>query len=259
MDISAEPQLDPARAIPAPTAEGEQRERRAEKRTLRPGHGSRYRPRRARAIGEAALLLLLVGSGCGRGSRGDAPSAPATPKAAQLVPSADPAAKVEELPPPELRCLARYYAGDPVRRDGAWLLVLPTGTSVPYDDGRAKTLDERLSSPDIEDGFVPRYLRGPLAPVTEKDFDPGRARLTPVLAATYGATAAIVQRSLAAGWLGGRHALVHRRAAAPRGRGGRRARGGGCTWWEAARAPGGGRGHPPRPPLPRHRWALPPR
>jgi hypothetical protein len=89
-------------------------------------------------------------------------------------------------PPAPLVCLARHYAVRPERRGGAWFAVLPDGRAIPYDDGRAKTFDEKLASPDVEDTFSIRYPTGPIAPVTRQDDDPGRIRVDEIFAATYG-------------------------------------------------------------------------
>jgi hypothetical protein len=90
-------------------------------------------------------------------------------------------------PPPALACLARHYAVTPVQADGAWFAVLPDGTRLPFDDGRAKTLEQRLADPDVEDLFSIPYRAGAIRPVTAPDEDPGRIRAEAVLAATYGA------------------------------------------------------------------------
>ncbi len=95
-------------------------------------------------------------------------------------------------PPPPLRCLARFYAVKPVQQSGAWALALPDGKTIPWDDGRAKSFDQKLEHPDVEDAFSIRYRPGPIVPVTVENDDPGRIRLDPVFAATYGAREAAV-------------------------------------------------------------------
>jgi hypothetical protein len=88
-------------------------------------------------------------------------------------------------PPAPLACLERYYAARAVDHDGAWAIALPDGTTVPWNDGRAKSSEERLERPDGKDLFAVPYRRGPIAPVTDPDEDPGRVRLEPLLRATY--------------------------------------------------------------------------
>jgi len=91
-------------------------------------------------------------------------------------------------PPASLACLARYYAITAEQQDGRWFGRLPDGTRVPYDDGRAKTFDEKLNTPDIEDMFSIRYRPGAIRPVVVPDDDPGRIRVEEVFSATYGQT-----------------------------------------------------------------------
>ncbi len=84
------------------------------------------------------------------------------------------------LVPPEVACLARYYGVTPAE-DG----IVVAGTRIPYDDGKRKSPEEKLEHPDVKDAFSPRYRRGPIAPPTSPDDDPGRARLDAVLRAAY--------------------------------------------------------------------------
>ncbi len=95
-------------------------------------------------------------------------------------------ALAEDTPPAPLRCLVRYYAGQAQHRDGRWLLLLPGGQAIPYDDGRKKTFDEQLEAPDVKDAFSQRYHKGAIHPVTVENEDPGRIRLDPLFAASYG-------------------------------------------------------------------------
>jgi poly-gamma-glutamate synthesis protein (capsule biosynthesis protein) len=79
-----------------------------------------------------------------------------------------------------------------VQQDGHWYGRLPDGTRIPYDDERAKTFDEKLNAPDIQDMFSIRYRPGAIRPVTIPDDDPGRIRVEELFAATYGQTRAAV-------------------------------------------------------------------
>ena len=121
---------------------------------------------------------------------------PAT--AALLVLLTSPASRAEdggtppESPPAGLACLSRWYPVTPVKRDGAWLAALPDGSTIPYDDGQAKTFEQRLASPDIEDLYSIPYRKGPIAPVKAQDEDPGRIRSELLLGAAYGRKAAEV-------------------------------------------------------------------
>jgi D-alanyl-D-alanine carboxypeptidase len=95
-------------------------------------------------------------------------------------------------PPAPLECLARYYALTPVEEAGRWYGRLPDGVRLPYDDGRTKSFEEALASPDLEDMFSIRYHRGPIRAVTEPDEDPGRIRVERLFSATYGQSPGMV-------------------------------------------------------------------
>ena len=88
--------------------------------------------------------------------------------------------------PPQLRCLVRYYGVASRNENGAYFVVLPGGRSVPFDDGRNKTAEQRLDDPDVKDLFVQRYPTGAITAVTTADFDPGRVRLDALFQARYG-------------------------------------------------------------------------
>lgn len=60
---------------------------------------------------------------------------------------------------------------------------------VPYDDGLAKSDEETLESPDMEDTYRYPYRTGPLRPVTDESENPGRYRFDPLFRATYGTRA----------------------------------------------------------------------
>ncbi len=90
-------------------------------------------------------------------------------------------------PPAPLACLARFYAVRPEQRAGEWYGVLPDGRVLAYDDHRNKSFDEQLAAPDLEDMFSIPYHAGAIQPVTRENDDPGRIRVDPVFAATYGA------------------------------------------------------------------------
>ncbi len=104
---------------------------------------------------------------------------------------ADAGTKQEAAPRP-LSCLCRHYACEPRRSSGRWFLAIPAQAGpdlfVPYDDGQHKTWAERLDAPDGKDVFRPLYRPGPIAEVTTQDDDPGRVRIEPLFAATYGRT-----------------------------------------------------------------------
>jgi hypothetical protein len=92
-------------------------------------------------------------------------------------------------PPPPLACLSRYYGVIPARTGGGWVATVRGGRQIPYDDGRTKTFDERLASPDLKDMFSPPYHKGPMRPVEGEENDPGRIRVEEIFVSKYGRTA----------------------------------------------------------------------
>jgi hypothetical protein len=73
--------------------------------------------------------------------------------------------------------LAGYDARDLIWKDG---------TRMPISDGRAKTFDELLSDPDIEDQFAIPYPLGPVTKPPMVNEDPGRIRNEPFFLKMYG-------------------------------------------------------------------------
>ena len=95
--------------------------------------------------------------------------------------------------PSQLACLARHYAVQPGFASGAWFAALPDGARIPFDDGKRKTFEERLASPDVKDIFAIPYRGGPIRSVATENQDPGRIRVEAILAATYGPNPAVQQ------------------------------------------------------------------
>jgi hypothetical protein len=66
-------------------------------------------------------------------------------------------------------------------------LVWKDGTRMPLDDGKgAKSLDQKLEDPDIEDMLSMPYPLGRTGVPPAQDFDPGRVRFGPMLDKMYG-------------------------------------------------------------------------
>lgn len=99
-------------------------------------------------------------------------------------------------PPRALTCLARYYPLTPVPTDGGWAGQLPDGTQVPWDDGRVKSVEEKYEHPDLHDTLSEPYPRGPIAPITTVDADPGRMRVDALFFTAYGSSADAVRKQL---------------------------------------------------------------
>ncbi len=133
-----------------------------------------------------------------------------------VVPTSPPViATTPPAVPAPLACLTRYYDATARHDAGGWSLVLPDGPAIPYDDGQAKDAYQRFVSPDVKDVYELRYPHGPIRPITQVDFDPGRVRIDPLMSATYGKSAKEVAASLVSVRVGGRVFRVHRKVAAP--------------------------------------------
>jgi hypothetical protein len=89
--------------------------------------------------------------------------------------------------------------------------VLPDGSRIPWDDGKAKTFEDKLAAPDVEDAFSRVYRPGPIVTVGGLDDDPGRIRLDAVFRATYGDSAQAVKKELVPWTLLGQTLVVHRK------------------------------------------------
>jgi len=81
--------------------------------------------------------------------------------------------------------LRAAYPGFVDRVDGN-TLVMTSGLRLTIDDGRAKTFDQRLADPDLEDMFADPYPRGAKVTPPAKDVDPGRYRNGAFFDAVYG-------------------------------------------------------------------------
>ncbi len=111
---------------------------------------------------------------------------------------------------PLLACVARHFAAV-VDHDH---LRVPDGRTVPLSDGREKSFDEVLDTPDVEDMFALAYAAGPITPVLTPNHDPGRVRVEALFEATYGATEKAVRAELVPCTIAGHTVVVHRRAKA---------------------------------------------
>jgi hypothetical protein len=65
-------------------------------------------------------------------------------------------------------------------------LIWRDGARMPFDDGRVKDFETRLTNSDIEDQFSVAYPAGPMLSDPEPEFDPGRFRNDAFFAKMYG-------------------------------------------------------------------------
>ncbi|NDY58730.1 M15 family metallopeptidase [Desulfovibrio sulfodismutans] len=95
----------------------------------------------------------------------------------------------------DLAVLLAAYPGvivEVVDEDGRFFVVTRSGKRFVYDDGRAKSADEALEAPDLEDMLAQPYQPGPLAGDPPAGQHPGRRRVTEFLTEVYGRDAAEV-------------------------------------------------------------------
>jgi hypothetical protein len=187
-----------------------------------------------RAAAHAALPALLLCVGCSADEDPTSAEPPEPVAAPSSTPSAAPppssspdaaapsdagppasdAAPPAPTPPPGLVCYAKHTGGTVVQRGPTWALAFASPTlEVPWDDGRAKTFDEKLAAPDVDDVLSIRYRRGPVVPVTALNDDPGRIRHDGVLKAMYGQTEALVRAELVNVSFMGQSVPFHKKAA----------------------------------------------
>lgn len=117
--------------------------------------------------------------------------------------------------PPPLQCLQRLYGVKPVRGDGGWEGELADGTRVADGEGAPRPLVEREAAPTLRDLWSIPYPRGPIAPVTTVDADPGRIRVDALFLSAYGHSAKEVAAHLVPVDFLGQRLLVHDRVAQP--------------------------------------------
>lgn len=188
----------------------------------------------AARIAPAALALIAHGAfalACGSTEVPPPGAPPAPPPSSEAAPGARPSASPSPSPSPSatapspaaqapsgLICIAKHFVGKPAQRGAAWVLALPDGTELPWDDAKPKPFDLEMEQPDLQDTLSIPYAPGAITAVTAVDHDPGRIRSDVLFKATYGASAAAVQQALVDVGFVGQTVKVHARAAAALGR-----------------------------------------
>jgi hypothetical protein len=122
-----------------------------------------------------------------------------TPPVVELAEASAPV--VEADPPKPIQCLTRHYEAVARRDADGWSLVPTGGEAIQYGM--------------VTEVYEPRYVTGPIRPVTDVDDDPGRVRIDALFFATYGKNAKEVEAALTRVSIGHKVVLVHRKIAEP--------------------------------------------
>lgn len=97
---------------------------------------------------------------------------------------AEPAQKLVNAYPDQLKAVEGNY------------IVWKDGTRMLWDDGKTKTFDQQLNSPDLQDQMAQNYPVGEKYEVPSRNQDPGRIRYEPFFQKMYGASKAEVEKNL---------------------------------------------------------------
>jgi len=111
--------------------------------------------------------------------------------------------------PRPLGCYERLYGLKSELSEGRWYLRLPSGERVIWDDGAAKDFETQLARPDVQDQFAVPYKTGPQRREPGIDHDPGRVRVTAILAAIFPVQVDKIEQLTWVSWFGTR-LHVHR-------------------------------------------------
>lgn len=107
---------------------------------------------------------------------------------------------------------SHYDAAEVQGGPGAYALVVKgSGERLAYDVKPPYRAQNPLRDFVVKDLFDPAYPRGPIAPITDPTFDPGRIRLESLFRATYGSGRHEVESKLVTTSLGGHFVRVHER------------------------------------------------
>lgn len=147
------------------------------------------------------------------------PSENVPPPVAATTPTVSPLPTARTGPglPPEMLCMTEHYpAAAAEGAPGALALVVRAwGERVAYEVRPPYRARNPLRDFVVKDFFDPPYPRGPIAPVTTENFDPGRVRLESLFRATYGGGRNEVESKLVSVSLGGHLVRVHERIREP--------------------------------------------
>ncbi len=89
------------------------------------------------------------------------------------------------------------YILDVVKEEsGSVYVVMKSGKKILYDDKREKNFEEKMANPDIQDMMEQIYPLSSISKLMDKNFDPGRCRIYPLLKEVYGESQERVQSNL---------------------------------------------------------------
>ncbi|MDF2673328.1 MAG: family metallopeptidase [Clostridiales bacterium] len=89
-----------------------------------------------------------------------------------------------------------YVASVEKNTNGSVYAVMKSGAKLLYDDKQNKSYDEKLNNPDIQDMMEQLYPLNDIEDLLEKNYDPGRIRVYPLLKLAYGGSEKQVQSNL---------------------------------------------------------------
>lgn len=115
-----------------------------------------------------------------------------TKKPTEIIPKDS--VQKDEKPPEYFTALKKAYPNYIQEFDSGYL-VWTDGTRMLWDDGKEKSFDELLNSPDPEDQFAFAYPKNFNLPPKHKE-DPGRIRCEAFFKKMYGESAAAVEKNL---------------------------------------------------------------
>lgn len=80
--------------------------------------------------------------------------------------------------------------------NGLVYLIMKSGSKILYDDKKTKSIEEKISNPDLQDMLEQKYPLEPITKLMDKNFDPGRARVYPLIKEVYGVSRQQVEKNL---------------------------------------------------------------
>jgi hypothetical protein len=88
------------------------------------------------------------------------------------------------------------YICDVEPSNGKVYIVMKSGKKILYDDRKSKSVDEKMSNPDLQDMMEQIYPLSDIKELMPENYDPGRVRVYPLLKEVYGGTKKEIQSNL---------------------------------------------------------------